>query len=408
MKQKMRKALKPEYLSRFRCIGSPCEDNCCIGWDVDFDRRSYSRYATVREGELGSLFRSCVRVNPDAFSDEVDYATVRLKKNKVCPFLNDKHLCKIQMEKGEAWLSNVCATFPRYTNRVDGVFEHAATVSCPEAARLILMNPAPMRFIETEEPSDSRTILTYAVETAERGHPARVRHLKALRAFALEQLQDRSRPLPERILGLGPFFEAFDARKSWRPEALKALMDRHRGAGSASLNLSGQGTAAQLQLLKELTDILKVFSEVDSRRYIAFSKEFLRGVRPTGTETDETSGQLLEQGMKRHLTPFLAAKGYLLENYLVNFVYKELFPAAEGENAFEAYTLLVIRYGLIRLHLCGIALHRGELTEELAVSFIQAFSKTVEHHKTFLETLSGHLRHKRYNTMTHMGLLIGE
>ena len=27
----------PTYFNEFACIGGACEDNCCIGWEVDID-----------------------------------------------------------------------------------------------------------------------------------------------------------------------------------------------------------------------------------------------------------------------------------------------------------------------------------------------------------------------------------
>lgn len=406
MKTETRKTRMPDYLAAFRCIGSPCEDNCCIGWDVDFDRASYEKYQRVRAGELGRLIKSCVRPNPDAFSDAVDYATVRLKKDKVCPFLNEAHLCRIQLEKGEGWLSNVCATYPRYTNRVDGVFEHSATVSCPEAARLILQRPEGIQFTGGEEPAGTRTILTYAVNTGEKGHPPRVRHLKALRDYAIRCLQNRAQPLEERLLTLGAFLEAFERQGAWSPQGLQELMAKPLPKPEPRARRAGGDAAgaARLQLMAELTAKLNVFSEVDSRRYIAYFQEYQKGIGASARSADGV--RRLAEAQHRYLNPFLAQHGYLLENYLVNFIFKDLFPAAEGESAFDAFTLLVTRYVLIRLHLTGIAAHRGQLTEGEAVSFIQAFSKTVEHHKTYLETISAHMARRRYNTLAHMGLLL--
>ena len=31
------KMIYPEYVENFKCIGGECEDNCCIGWDIDVD-----------------------------------------------------------------------------------------------------------------------------------------------------------------------------------------------------------------------------------------------------------------------------------------------------------------------------------------------------------------------------------
>ena len=34
-------------MSRFKCIGPDCEDNCCHGWQVDVDPRTYDRLIKV-------------------------------------------------------------------------------------------------------------------------------------------------------------------------------------------------------------------------------------------------------------------------------------------------------------------------------------------------------------------------
>ncbi len=32
------------YIKSFNCIGGRCPDNCCIGWDVDIDKKTYHDY----------------------------------------------------------------------------------------------------------------------------------------------------------------------------------------------------------------------------------------------------------------------------------------------------------------------------------------------------------------------------
>jgi len=41
---KKRIVLQPEYMKNFHCIGSDCEGNCCIGWRVDLDKKTYLKY----------------------------------------------------------------------------------------------------------------------------------------------------------------------------------------------------------------------------------------------------------------------------------------------------------------------------------------------------------------------------
>jgi lysine-N-methylase len=58
-----------------------------------------------------------------------------------CPMLGEDRLCRIQAELGEGLLSHACATYPRIVHEIGGVEEKALTLSCPEAARLVLLTP---------------------------------------------------------------------------------------------------------------------------------------------------------------------------------------------------------------------------------------------------------------------------
>ena len=46
----------PTYFNEFACIGGACEDNCCIGWEVDIDDESLEVYNSVG-GEFGVWLR---------------------------------------------------------------------------------------------------------------------------------------------------------------------------------------------------------------------------------------------------------------------------------------------------------------------------------------------------------------
>ena len=86
----------PTYFNEFACIGGACEDNCCIGWEVDIDDKSLEVYNSVG-GEFGDRLRRYMS-NENSFT---------LKNNR-CPFLNDKNLCDIFINIGEDKLCTVC------------------------------------------------------------------------------------------------------------------------------------------------------------------------------------------------------------------------------------------------------------------------------------------------------------
>ena len=74
-------------------------------------------------------------------------------------------MCRIQLRLGEEFLSDICVTYPRVANLVNNVLEKSATMSCPEAARLALLNPDEMEFDELTEPVETRNIIDKQIDT---------------------------------------------------------------------------------------------------------------------------------------------------------------------------------------------------------------------------------------------------
>src|SRR5665647_162081 len=118
--KKIRTIRMASYLNEFKCIGGGCEDNCCIGWSVEIDKKTFLKYRNLKDVELKKIVNKYVYKNEDCYDSKVDYGLVELKKNKHCPFLNDKKLCRLQAKLGEKYLSNVCAGYPRLVNEVNG------------------------------------------------------------------------------------------------------------------------------------------------------------------------------------------------------------------------------------------------------------------------------------------------
>ncbi len=402
----------PAYMKKFSCIGPACQDNCCIGWDVEFDRTSYKKYMKIQNEELSILMKKNVYINRHSFSIDVDYGKVRLGMDKRCPFLSDGNLCKIQAALGEKYLSNVCAAYPRYTNEVDHVLEQSANVSCPEAARLILLEPEGLTFLEELEPADARHIIVMDIDTKDPKQHYLIRHLLEVRGFTIDLLKNRKYELWERILLLGQYYkeiqELADSRKTDRiPNLTEDFLGRMKeGAFAKTLSAMPVDPTFQMGLLRELVDKLNVFTEIDSKRYVSFVEEALKGFQYNGKAAPLENAKRYGLASRQYYEPFLKNHGYILENYLVNFVFSNLFPALDDQKPFDSFVMLTLLLAMINYHLTGIAAGRRGLNEEAAVEFIQVFSKTVEHHKTYLNTITDYIKKKKYNTMEHMAMLI--
>lgn len=119
----------PNYFNEFKCIASECEDTCCAGWEIVIDDETHKRYEKV-EGEFGEILRSKIVKS--------DGENIFLLNNGNCSFLNEKKMCEIYINLGEDHLCYTCQQFPRYTEEFLDLKEVGLSLSCPEAARIIL------------------------------------------------------------------------------------------------------------------------------------------------------------------------------------------------------------------------------------------------------------------------------
>ena len=122
---------KPGYYDTFRCLAGACPDSCCHEWAVAVDPEAEALYRSL-SGDLGETLRR--------FLTEEDGDTVlSLREDGRCPMWRDDGLCRIQAEQGEGALCDTCRNFPRLTHDYGDFLERDLELSCPEAARLILM-----------------------------------------------------------------------------------------------------------------------------------------------------------------------------------------------------------------------------------------------------------------------------
>ncbi|WP_349399607.1 flagellin lysine-N-methylase [Clostridium perfringens] len=132
----------PNYFNEFKCIASECEDTCCAGWEIVIDDETHKCYENV-EGEFGEILRSKIVKS--------DGENIFLLNKGNCSFLNEKKMCEIYINLGEDHLCYTCQQFPRYTEEFLDLKEVGLSLSCPEAARIILRKAENTTFNLSEE-----------------------------------------------------------------------------------------------------------------------------------------------------------------------------------------------------------------------------------------------------------------
>lgn len=119
---------KLNNLDEFKCLAGKCPDTCCAGWMIEIDEDSLEKYKKV-EGNYSRVLQ-----------ERIDYAekVFRQKENGDCCFLCDNKLCDMYSVLGEGALCDTCRLYPRHIEEFKSVREMTLSLSCPEAARLLL------------------------------------------------------------------------------------------------------------------------------------------------------------------------------------------------------------------------------------------------------------------------------
>ncbi len=123
----------PAYFDKFQCIAAQCPDSCCKDWDVAVDAATAASYLAMA-GDLGDTLRRQLYQQDGEY-----YFSIQAGR---CPFWRADGLCRIQAEQGHGALCKTCRDFPRLTHDYGDFVEMGLCMSCPEAARLILTEPA--------------------------------------------------------------------------------------------------------------------------------------------------------------------------------------------------------------------------------------------------------------------------
>ena len=417
-----KKIREPQYFQHFNCIAAECQDSCCTGWDVVIDQATYNAYQKCRNIFLKPLFREHIMINSNRVGNStyVPYAVIKMNHH-ICPFLTGKRLCMIQKILSEEALSMTCATYPRTLNDVDGMLERSMCVSCPEVARLVLLNKEPMQFDITENAATVRNpqipVLNTDVVLAASNKP--YHYFKKIRVFIIALLQDRIYPLWQRLIMLSTFCSRLDqvtAEYYERdiPYLISYFTDKVRGGEFREpMNNASSNLEMQLQAMKILLDY-RLQGEFIGERFLDCVSEFMQGLGFAEDIPLKVAIMRYAEAYEAYYQPFMEKHEYILENYLVNYVFKNLFPfGPQKNNLFEQrsvyteYTLLVLHYSMIKTLLIGMAgYYRKDFGVKQVVKLIQTFAKTIGHDLPYLKQVVQFIQASNMNNTGGMAILI--
>lgn len=170
----------PNYYKEFSCIAGSCPDTCCAGWQIVIDNKTLKKYQHFK-GPFHNRLHNDIDWKEHVFR----------QYNRRCAFLNEENLCDIYTEAGPKMLCDTCRNYPRHIEEFEGLREISLSLSCPEAARILLSQKEKVHFviIEKEAAEETYDDFDYFLFTA----------LMDTRDLLIKIIQNRNVPIRKRL-----------------------------------------------------------------------------------------------------------------------------------------------------------------------------------------------------------------
>lgn len=376
--------LKPHYYDKFVCTAGDCPDSCCAGWQIMIDETSLERYGNEKS-EFGTRLRNSIDWNEECF----------YQNNRRCAFLNEENLCDMYIEAGSGMLCDTCRRYPRHIEEFEGMREISLSLSCPEAARIILSQKDPVTFrtFEKETAEEAYEDFDYFLFSA----------LMDTRDYLLTVLQDRSVPVRYRmakfLVCTHDFQLAVNKQELFSWETIRA---RHEQSGFSSAfrkKISGRcfPDMDRVDLMKQIWKTIVPKLEVLSPDWTVFLKDTLISLYHTCSE--ETSYMELLLDFQDTFPEWQIQK----EQLLVYWLYTYFCGAVYDEKIFAKGKMAVICTLFIEELVLGLyARKREKLEPGDLVSVCYRFSRELEHSDQNLNTLEELLDQEEVFSLEHL------
>lgn len=379
----------PHYYKKFQCIAGECPDTCCAGWQIVIDDRTREKYRRA-EGAFGNRLHNSIDWKESCFQ----------QYEGRCAFLNDENLCDIYQEAGKEMLCRTCRNYPRHIEEFEGSREISLSLSCPEAARLILSCREPVQFLtaekEGEEEYEDFDFFLYT-------------KLTDARDLMIRLLQDRREPVSLRIamvLSLG-----HDLQRRIRSGQLflvDQLLERYGKEGAfrrmeERIKPYRVDKKSRSRLVRELFEIFGELEllKADWPQYVKRAKQGLAQEEEQFAAGEEaaqvTAGEESAAEWKKE-TQDETSWEIWMEQLMVYFVFTYFCGAVYDENAYGKIKLAVVSTLLICEITRGIFADPSERSGKDLFSILTEsawkYSKEIEHSDVNLGRLERLFREK--------------
>lgn len=301
-------------------------------------------------------------INDNTSIQGINFAVIQCTPDERCPFLDAHHLCAVQKRSGENALSNVCALYPRYYNKVDGVYEESLSLACLEAAETLLLG-APLELVEIDRPPKKEVIMQTLYTKNDDNGASDKGHLYDFRESVFDFMRSTAHTIDEKLTMLMTFHNHIEGMNV---DMLKASFKAYDFTYKYK-RMSINDTQTHIRSIDQC-----LFNKL-----IDFSK---RVGKSGHTELDHLIFACINQAHYDHLElAKLSRIDQIMSNYIIHQMFKDLYPFICQRSKLDSFEYIFKKVQILRL----LIAYAGRFDDKSVVRIIQMYSKGLEHHAVF-------------------------
>lgn len=356
----------PDYYKKFSCTADKCKDTCCAGWGIVIDDSTLKKYRRVK-GAFGRRLRQEIDWKEKSFCQRAGR----------CAFLNQQNLCDIYTELGEKAFCDTCRRYPRHIEEFENLREVSLSLSCPEAAEIILSCQEKVRFLTKETGGKEETYEEFDFFLFDK--------LMDARAFILEVLQNRKYPIEHRIGAVLGFTHDLQRRiRSQEIFQVDELIEKYQSQDSVErmgrkLETYRKGVREKIIIIDEMMEALNRL-EVLNPQFPELVQESRRILYERGNIWYQSNFQRFREAVPNYRI--------VMEQLMVYFVFTYFCGAVYDENAYTKMKMAIISTLFLREWMMAVWIKKGkQLDFSEIVELSYRYSRELEHSDLNLNTM---------------------
>ena len=266
---------------------------------------------------------------------------------------------------------------------------------------------------------DFRTDNIFQLASDQSGAPHKPEGLfDAIRKLLIGMVRDRSRPMWHRLLLIGFLCKRLDDIIAEDGEASfpRILRAYERINEDDAVRTEFEAMPSQPRLKLEVTFALTDARVQDSsgNRFRDTFWTFVEGIASSEGAQSEDDIERFLRAEEQYYGPFFDRLPFILENYLLNYMFQNLFPYGRAGspdfaplNMFGEYIRMTTHFAWINALLVGIAgRYKEAFAAEHVVHTVQSFTRAVEHYPDVLRSIDEYVRIRGLNNLEGMAIML--